>query len=151
MVCFKQCYVPLSANKKCSKTTISKDNIRSSEHHKISRKLYNKYKIAYDQANSLVLDEGKSTDLQKKIKHLMKCYAVSQNVYNLRMKFKIKYITPVYSDNSHEHQFTIIRKSIDICEETSLQEKKVDTKSELEKEPNFSEKVEIFKKKRFER
>ena len=67
------------------------------------------------------------------------------------MKFKIKYITPVYSDNSHEHQFTIIRKSIDICEETSLQEKKVDTKSELEKEPNFSEKVEIFKKKRFER
>lgn len=66
----------------------------------------------------------------------MKCYAVSQNVYNLRMKFKIKYITPDYSDNSHEHQFTIIRKSIDICEETSLPEKKVDAKSELEKRRN---------------
>lgn len=50
----------------------------------------------------------------------MKCYAVSQNVYNFEMKFKIKYITPDYSDNGREHQFTIIRKSIDICEETSL-------------------------------
>lgn len=67
------------------------------------------------------------------------------------MKFKIKYITPVYSDNSHEHQFTIIRKSIDICEEISLPEKKVDTELEPvlgKEEPNFIEEVKIFRKKR---
>lgn len=89
----------------------------------------------------------------------MKCYAVLQNAYNLRMKFKIKYITPDYSDSDHEHQFTMIRKSIDICEdrlqniyrEISLPKKKVDTELEPvlgKEEPNFIEEVKIFRKKR---
>lgn len=159
MACFKQCYAPLGENKRCNRTTITKDNIHCSQHYKLSRKLYNKYKIACDQANILDLDEVKSIDFhQEKIKYLMKCYAILQNAYNLRMKFKIKYITPGYSDSGHEHQFVTIKKSIDICEERlqnlyqeiSLPEKEVEIEPEQEKEAetSFIEEVKIFKKKR---
>lgn len=109
----------LGANKRCNRTTITKDNIHCAEHYKLSRKLYNKYKVACDQANDLNLDGVKSIDLQQeKIKYLMKCYAILQNAYNLIMKFKIKYITPGYSDSGHEHQFVLIKSKINQCEET---------------------------------
>lgn len=157
----KQCYAPMPDNTRCKNNTIDSKSVHCEAHRKRSAKLHNNYKSACEKAKKIDLNDVDLIDtLSEKVKFLMKSYAVFRLAYKLRMEFKIKYITPGYSDSGHEHQFITIKKKIDICEERLLnlyqeislpgKEVKIEPEQEQEKEenPDFIEEVKIFKKKR---
>lgn len=156
----RQCYAPIEGNKRCINITASSTNIHCEQHKKKSSKLHSEYKAFSEKAKTLSLDEVDNISTYKeKVKYLMRCYSIFRETYNLRMKFKTKYITPGYSDDGHEHQFVLIKSKIEDCEnrleklhdeflERKTKKKEQEPDAEDIEDVKFIEEIRSFKKKK---